>query len=130
MTASATNTRWSWPGVLGLVACAAMWSLSGPLIKTLHNDGGVSGLSIAFYRSIIGGALLLPFAVRRVKTLRQVKAGWPIASVMLFTLMTVTFVIATTRTSSANALSIPPRDISGGIGQSGGLHSACSESWR
>jgi drug/metabolite transporter (DMT)-like permease len=103
MNAPATNTRWSWSGVLALVICAALWSLSGPLIKTL-SASGVSGLSIAFYRSIIGGALLLPFAIRRVKTLRQVKSGWPIASVVLFTLMTATFVIATTRTTSANAV--------------------------
>ena len=103
MTAPATHTRWSWSGVLALVICASMWSLSGPLIKTL-SAGGVSGLTIAFYRSIIGGALLLPFAIRRTGTLRNVRPAWPVASVVLFTIMTATFVIATTRTASANAV--------------------------
>ncbi len=103
MKSSDAKPTWSWQGLIALVVCAAMWSLSGPLIKTL-NEGGVSGLSIAFYRSIIGGALLLPFAIRGAGTLRNVRPAWPVASVVLFTIMTATFVIATTRTASANAV--------------------------
>ena len=103
MNSCDAKPAWSWHGLTALVVCAVMWSLSGPLIKTL-GESGVKDLPIAFYRSMIGGALFLPFAIRRVKTLGQVKPGWPIASVMLFTLMTATFVIATTRTTSANAV--------------------------
>jgi drug/metabolite transporter (DMT)-like permease len=103
MTSAAPKPAWSWPGLIALVVCASMWSLSGPLIKMLHADG-VSGWSIAFYRSIIGGVILIPFALRRVRTLRAVSPVWPAASVALFTLMTATFVIATTRTASANAV--------------------------
>jgi drug/metabolite transporter (DMT)-like permease len=86
-----------------LVLCAGLWSLNGPLIKILSADG-VSALSIAFYRSLIGGVALLPLALRHFRTVGNVSIGWPIAAIALFTLMTVTFVKATTGTAAANAV--------------------------
>jgi drug/metabolite transporter (DMT)-like permease len=99
-----TSKRDSWIGVLLLIACATLWSLSGALIKLLNRNGGVSALSIAFYRSLFGGVLFLPFACRHVKTLRSVSIAWPIGSVLSFTLMTACFVLATTQTAAANAI--------------------------
>ena len=92
-----------WLGVLALIVCAALWSLNGPLIKLLKEED-VPGVTIACYRSLIGGLVFLPFAWRRFRTLGNVSVGWPIGSVLMFTLMTVCFVIATTRTAAANAI--------------------------
>jgi len=90
-------------GILALILCAALWSLNGPLIKLLNAEG-VPGITIACYRSLIGGAFFLLFAWRRADTLRRVSAGWPIASILTFTLMTASFVIANTMTAAANAI--------------------------
>ncbi len=92
-----------WLGIVALVACATLWSLNGPLIKLL-NHAGVPGVTIACYRSLIGGLIFAPLALRRLGTLRRVAVGWPIASVATFTLMTITFVVATTMTAAANAI--------------------------
>jgi drug/metabolite transporter (DMT)-like permease len=85
-----------------------MWSLNGPLIKLLSQDtdayAGVSGTTIACYRSLLGGLFLLPLAARRFKTLGRAPFAWRAGSVLTFTLMTVTFVVATTRTAAANAI--------------------------
>jgi len=105
VTGYSVRTIKPWAGVFGLIVCAALWSLSGPLIKLLNEGGGgVPGVAIACYRSLIGGLLFLPFALRRRDTLRYVPLGWPVGSVLAFTLMTVCFVIATTRTAAANAV--------------------------
>jgi drug/metabolite transporter (DMT)-like permease len=92
-----------WLGIVALVACATLWSLNGPLIKVL-NHAGVPGVTIACYRSLIGGLIFAPLALRRLGTLRRVAVAWPIASVATFTLMTITFVVATTMTAAANAI--------------------------
>ena len=97
------GTRTSWWAVLLLVVCAALWSLNGPLIKLL-TEAGVPGVTTACYRSLFGGVIFLPLALRRRKTLRRVAIGWPIGSVLTFTVMTVCFVIATTQTAAANAI--------------------------
>ncbi|MBN2447540.1 MAG: DMT family transporter [Phycisphaerae bacterium] len=106
--ASASGRLGRWMPVAALVLCATMWSLNGPLIKLLMQprDGapGVSGLTIACYRSLIGGLVFLPFALPRLRQLRRVAIGWPLASVSCFTVMTVSFVIATTQTAAANAI--------------------------
>ncbi len=82
-----------------------MWSLNGPLIKLLGQlDGGLSGLTIACYRSLISGIIFTPLALRRLATLRRVSVAWSAGSVMVFTLMTSSFVIATTMTQAANAI--------------------------
>jgi len=86
-----------------LVACAALWSLAGPLIKLL-DEAGVPGITIACYRSLFGGVAFLPLGLRRWKTLQNVPIAWPIGSVLVFTLMTACFVIATTQTTAANAI--------------------------
>lgn len=92
-----------WLGVLALVACATLWSLNGPLIKLLMQEH-VPAVTIACYRSLLGGLVFVPFAWSRREALRRVHVGWPIASVLTFTLMTVTFVIATTKTYAASAI--------------------------
>ncbi|TWT45929.1 EamA-like transporter family protein [Phycisphaerae bacterium RAS1] len=97
-----------WFAIAALVGCAALWSLNGPLIKLLYaggaEGGGVSGLSIACYRSLVGGVFFLPLALRRLDTLRNVSIGWPIASVIAFTIMTYCFVAATTKVHAATAI--------------------------
>ncbi|MBN2561512.1 MAG: EamA family transporter [Phycisphaerae bacterium] len=103
-----TTTRMRWLGTLVLLCTAMLWSLNGPLIKLLSQAGegftGVSGVTIACYRSLFGGVIFLPLALRRWKTLRHAAVGWPIGSVLAFTLMTACFVIATTQTAAANAI--------------------------
>jgi len=103
MSAAPVPTRRVWLAIFTLIATAALWSLAGPLIKLLK-EAGVDGVAIAFYRSAIGGVVFLPLALRRLGTLRNVSIGWPIASVLCFTLMTASFVIATTMTAAANAI--------------------------
>ncbi len=92
-----------WPGILALVACATLWSLNGCLIKLLDH-AGVPGITVACYRSLIGGIVFVPFALPRIGTLRRVTTPWLIASVLTFTLMTVTFVIANTMTAASNVI--------------------------
>ncbi len=96
-------SRRQWLAILALVACAGLWSLNGPLIKLLDREG-VPGITIACYRSLLGGIVFLPFAVRRLGALRKVSPGWPVASVLTFTLMTAAFVIANTMTEAANVI--------------------------
>jgi drug/metabolite transporter (DMT)-like permease len=92
-----------WLAVLMLLACAALWSLNGPLIKLLDRVE-TPAVTIACYRSLIGGLVFLPFALRRLHTLQRVARAWPVASVLTFTIMTASFVIATTKTAAANAI--------------------------
>lgn len=95
-------------GILLLVAASALWSLNGVLIKLVYADGaGPSGLSIAFYRSLFAGLLLVPLAWRGFPTLAS--GRWPIRPASLFCIvfytgMTANFVIANTRTAAANAI--------------------------
>ncbi len=95
--------RRSWLGIAALVACAALWSLNGPLIKLLH-EAGATGISIAFYRSLFGVLIFVPLGWRGWGGLRTVRIGWPVGSVLAFTVMTLAFVVATTRTAAANAI--------------------------
>jgi drug/metabolite transporter (DMT)-like permease len=99
----APAARHAWPGVLALLVAATLWSLNGPLIKLLGREH-VPAVTIACYRSLIGGLVFLPFAWRHTATLRRVSTFWPVAGVLLFTLMTATFVIATAMTAAANAI--------------------------
>ena len=92
-----------WLGVLLLLACTTLWSLNGPLIKLLGREG-VPGITVACYRSLFGGLVFLPLAWSRRGSLGRVAPAWAIASVTTFTLMTVTFVIATTKTAAASAI--------------------------
>ena len=92
-----------WLAIVALVVCAALWSLNGPLIKLLDREG-VPGVTIACYRSLLGALVFVPFARRKLATLGRVHPGWPIASVITFTVMTAAFVIATTMTAAANVI--------------------------
>jgi drug/metabolite transporter (DMT)-like permease len=89
--------------MLVLVGCAALWSLNGPLIKLLVQTDA-PGVTIACYRSLFGGVVFLPLALRRMRTLQSVRVRWRIGSVVVFTLMTVCFVVSTTQTAAANAI--------------------------
>lgn len=90
-------------GVLALLICALCWSLSGVLIKLLKQSG-VDGVTIACTRSLIGGLVFLPLALRQRHTLRNVASPWIVVGVVLFTLMTTTYVISNTLTAAANAI--------------------------
>lgn len=103
MNSAAPHISKPWLGVALLVVSAALWSLNGPLIKKLQQDG-VSGLSIACYRSLLAGLLFTPFVLRRAGTLRNAAPAWAVGSVFTFTLMTVCFVIATTRAAASTAI--------------------------
>lgn len=99
----ARQRRAQWVGVLGLVGCAVLWSLNGPLIKLL-TQAGVPFVTTACYRSLIGGLVFIPLAARRYRTLGRVSIAWPIGSVLAFTLMTGCFVAATSMTAAASAI--------------------------
>jgi drug/metabolite transporter (DMT)-like permease len=101
----------AWAGVVGLLVCAVLWSLNGPLIKLLADPGmqpagvaPVDGMTIACLRSLIGGLAFLPLLWGRRQRLAAAPMKWRVTAVLLFTLMTVTFVVATARTAAANAI--------------------------
>lgn len=105
MTNPRTATNPTWVGMGALIICALFWSLNGPLIKLLTvQDGGVPAVTIACYRSLIGGLIFTPFALRRLGTLKRAGLSWRVGSVLSFTVMTACFVIATTVTQAANAI--------------------------
>lgn len=113
-------------GILLLCVAALLWSLNGAIIKLLYADGtGPPGTTIAFYRSLVAGLFLLPFAFHhpsrhiagsdrwfRFRSLRAAPGqrslfGIQTAAVLgtvLFTVMTIGFVIANTMTTAANAI--------------------------
>lgn len=97
-----------WLGVAGLVAAATLWSLNGPLIKLLSqaepDAAGVPAVTIACYRSLLGGLVFLPLAWARRGSLAAVRPAWCVFSVVSFTVMTFFFVLATTLTAAANAI--------------------------
>jgi len=88
-------------GVLLLLAAAVLWSLNGLFIKHLH-EHGVDGWSIAGYRSLFACLAILPLAWRRRRPIHN--RGWLLATILTFTGMCATFVIATTLTTAANAI--------------------------
>ena len=91
--------------MLLLILTAALWSLNGPLIKLLQQGPlVVSGLAIAFYRSLFAGLTLTPLALPQLRTLRRGRPLVLLGAIVAFTTLTVTFVIATTRTEAANAI--------------------------
>ncbi len=88
-------------GAILLIVAAVLWSINGLFIRNLHNSG-LSGWSIAGYRSLFACLFLTPFALRRRTPIRD--PGWTVAAVLCFTAMCATFVIATTQTTVANAI--------------------------
>ena len=86
-----------------LIVAAILWSTNGIFIKIIHEDGaGPAGIVIAFYRSFMAALVFTVPAVRRFSGLRY--THWFIASILAFTLMTVTFIASTTLTTAANAI--------------------------
>ena len=92
--ASPTLCAWA------LALAALLWSLNGPLIKSAH----LPGITIAFYRSALGGLVLLPWAWARRGTLRAAAPARLLGAVGLFTVMTACFVVATTLTAASTAI--------------------------
>ena len=88
-------------GAVLLLIAAVLWSLNGLFIKSLH-EAGVSGWSIAGFRSLFAAVFITPFALRRLKPIPD--RAWVLAAVLAFTAMCATFVIATTLTTAANAI--------------------------
>lgn len=95
--------RYMLPAIGVLVLSAALWSLNGVLIKRL-NAAGMTGPAIAAYRSLLGGLLLFPIAMRYRGTAVRAPGAWLAAAVVMFALLSVTFVTATTMTQAANAI--------------------------
>ena len=125
------NRRSYFIGIVLLLASAVLWSLNGALIKLIHEEGrGPHGVTIAFYRSLFAGLLLLPLTRGKMHTLRRQNSdrktrktsrGAPlllfairhslfslrpaaISCVVFFALMTVCFVLANIKTEAANAI--------------------------
>ena len=88
-------------GVLLLLAAAVLWSLNGVLIKRLQT-GGVEACSIAAYRSLLAAVALAPLAIRRWHRIPEKR--WMVGTMLVFTAMCASFVMATTMTSAANAI--------------------------
>ncbi len=105
LSARAVGVPRRWAGILVLIVCAALWSLNGPLIKLLR-QADVPAITIACGRSLLGGLMFLPLAWPRRRTLARVRPAWPIAGVGCFTVMTASFVIATTQTAAASAIAL------------------------
>ncbi len=104
-------------GVVLLLCAALLWSLNGVLIKLVYRDGeGPSGVAIAFYRSLFAGIVLFPIAAGRFSTLLQPRTNRSTKAtifrlrksasscVVFYSLMTVCFVVANTKTEAANAI--------------------------
>ena len=100
-------------GVVLLALAALLWSLNGVLIKTLtKEESAPGGVTIACFRSIVAGLFLWPLARGKWGTLasrsasgrRMIVRPAALGGMVLFTLMTVTFVLAMTKTETANAL--------------------------
>jgi DME family drug/metabolite transporter len=83
-------------GRLYVLAAAALWSLGGVFAKTLNLDG----LTVAFYRGLFGGLVLLPFvpASRRVFRPALIPLG------ITFGVMTGLYLSSVMATTAANAI--------------------------
>jgi drug/metabolite transporter (DMT)-like permease len=96
--------------LIALVVVAFLWSLNGPLIKLLSVANGeceaVPAVTIACWRSLIGGLPLLPLLIRNRKQVLAAPRGWVVASSVSFLVMALAFVLATTRTAAANAIAL------------------------
>ena len=132
MTDKTKSTRRAYfVGIILLLAAAILWSLGGALIKLINDQGrGPHAVTIAFYRSLFAGLLLVPLARRKFHTLRRkdndrktetasaptshspfVIIRWlfslrpaAVSCVIFFSLMTVCFVLANTKTEATNVI--------------------------
>lgn len=97
----------SWLAIAAIVAAAVLWSLNGVLIKFLNDPASarpLPGVTLAFYRSLLGGLVLVPFAWPRREQTPQRAVPWLIGSCICFTVMSVSFIVANTMTEAANAI--------------------------
>jgi DME family drug/metabolite transporter len=120
---AAISRRAYFVGIALVLAAAVLWSLNGVLIKSIYDEGrGPHGVIIAFYRSLFAGLFLIPLARGKFHTLRRDSKvdsrnsgygihNWVfglrpagICCIIFFTLMTVCFVVANTKTEAANAI--------------------------
>ncbi|MBK9120864.1 MAG: DMT family transporter [Phycisphaerales bacterium] len=102
-SAGCTSGAERWGGTLILIVCATLWSLNGPLIKLLDREA-VPAISIACFRSLVGGLILLPFGLRYAASLRSVPLRWPVWTAFSFTFMTTSFVAANILAPAATAI--------------------------
>lgn len=79
-----------------VLAAATLWSLGGVFAKTLQLDG----LTVAFYRSLFAGLVLLPFVPAARRVFRQALA--PLG--LTFGVMTGFYLSAMMATTAANAI--------------------------
>jgi len=109
---SATRRQHALTGIALVAVASLLWSLNGALIKIVSDRGhGPGGVSIAFYRSLIGGLFLLPLtrgkwvtrgpAGKTSSLLKRPAALW---CVVFFSLMTLSFVVANTITQAASVI--------------------------
>ncbi|MGE3181049.1 MAG: DMT family transporter [Phycisphaerae bacterium] len=103
----AANPRGAWTAIAAIVAAAVLWSLNGVLIKFLNDPSSanpIAGVTLAFYRSLLGGLVLLPLAWPARKSVPKTALPWLIGSCLCFTVMSVSFIVANTKTEAANAI--------------------------
>jgi drug/metabolite transporter (DMT)-like permease len=114
---NSTQRRTLSSGVMLIVLASLFWSLNGALIKIVNQDGqGPDGVAIAFYRSLIAGLFLLPLSLGKWKspgpasrtggqtTVHLLKTPAALWCLLFFTLMTVSFVVANTKTAPASVI--------------------------
>ncbi|HEX8199183.1 MAG TPA: DMT family transporter, partial [Isosphaeraceae bacterium] len=80
-----------------VLGAAALWSLSGVIVKALS---GLDGATIAFYRGLFAGLALLPVVPRSRWAVRPVM----LLTIPLFAAMTGLFLAAVRATTAANAI--------------------------
>ncbi len=83
-------------GRCDVVAAAVLWSLSGAITKSIALDG----LTIAFYRGLFAGLVLVPFVPRERRVFRPVMI--PLG--LVFGAMTGLFLAAMKATTAANVI--------------------------
>ncbi len=88
-------------GAMLLVAAALLWSLNGVFVKQLHG-AGLSGWTIAGYRSLFACIFVAPWAFKRWRPIDD--KLYVLGAILTFSAMCATFVYAMTRTSVANAI--------------------------
>ncbi|GAC1473224.1 MAG: DMT family transporter [Isosphaeraceae bacterium] len=81
-----------------VLAAAGLWSLSGAVTKSIDLDGQ----TIAFYRGLFAGLILLPFVPRS----RRVFRPWMIPLGLAFGAMTGFFLASMKLTTAANAIDL------------------------
>ena len=101
----APSRRAQWLGIGALVLTAVLWSWNGLLVKLLNENGaGVPAVTIAFYRSFLGGLLIAPWAIRPWRTRLEAPLSLRVVAVVAFALMSITFIVTASLTTAASAI--------------------------